>query len=310
VSWIGIVFGLGFVLSFGYWTTNFAEVQRALSAKNMSASRRTPLIGAYPKIFIPALTIIPGLVALVTVKGLGGSNEDLQYNNAIPLLIGHYLPEGMLGLAVTGLLAAFMAGVAANVTSFNTVVTYDLWQSYVVKDRDPKYYVRTGRLVTVGGLLISVATAFIAKGYSNIMNYVQLLFSYFNAPLFATFIIAMFWRRTTPWAGFWGLIAGFFGAFITHELASSGTINLGSELAASFWGAIVAFLADAVVTVLVSLVTQPKPEDELRGLVWGLPRKDAEPERMTEGDDAWYRSVWLLGGVALGLVVILNIIFI
>jgi len=309
-SWIPIVFGLGFVLSFGYWTTNFAEVQRALSAKSMSAARRTPLIGAYPKIFIPALTIIPGLVALVTVKGLGGSNEDLQYNNAIPLLIGHYLPVGMLGLAVTGLLAAFMAGVAANVTSFNTVVTYDLWQSYVVKDRDPKYYVRVGRLVTVGGLLISVATAFIAKGYSNIMNYVQLLFSYFNAPLFATFIIAMFWRRTTPWAGFWGLIAGFLGAFVTHELASSGTVNLGSELAASFWGAVVAFAADAVVTVVVSLITQPKPEDELRGLVWGLPRKDAEPERMTEGDDAWYRSVWLLGGVALGLVVILNIIFI
>jgi len=309
-NWLGIVLGLGFVLSFGYWTTNFAEVQRALSAKNMSAARRTPLIGAYPKIFIPALTIIPGLVALVTVKGLGGSNEDLQYNNAIPLLIGHYLPEGMLGLAVTGLLAAFMAGVAANVTSFNTVVTYDLWQSYVTKDRDPKYYVRVGRLVTVGGLLISVATAFIAKGYSNIMNYVQLLFSYFNAPLFATFIIAMFWRRTTPWAGFWGLIAGFLGAFVTHELASSGTVNLGSELAASFWGAVVAFAADAVVTVVVSLITQPKPEDELRGLVWGLPRKDAEPERMTEGDDAWYRSVWLLGGVALGLVVILNIIFI
>ena len=309
-NWLGIVLGLGFVLSFGYWTTNFAEVQRALSAKNMSAARRTPLIGAYPKIFIPALTIIPGLVALVTVKGLGGSNEDLQYNNAIPLLIGHYLPEGMLGLAVTGLVAAFMAGVAANVTSFNTVVTYDLWQSYVQKDRDEKYYVRVGRLATIGGLLISVATAFIAKGYSNIMNYVQLLFSYFNAPLFATFIIAMFWRRTTPWAGFWGLIAGFLGEFITHELYSFGWVDLGSELAASFWGAVIAFLADAVVTVGVSLITQPKSEDDLRGLVWGLPRKDAVPDRMEEGDDAWYRSVWLLGGVALGLVVILNIVFI
>src|SRR3954465_2268704 len=309
-NWLGIVLGLGFVLSFGYWTTNFAEVQRALSAKSMSAARRTPLIGAYPKIFIPALTIIPGLIALVTVRGLGGSNPDLQYNNAIPLLVGRYLPEGMLGLAVTGLLAAFMAGVAANVTSFNTVVTYDLWQSYVRKDRDERYYLRVGRVATVVGLLISVATAFIAKGYTNIMNYVQLLFSYFNAPLFATFIIAMFWRRTTPWAGFWGLIAGFLGAFVTHNLDSSGTIDLGSELAASFVGAIVAFVADAVVTVAVSLVTQPKPEDELRGLVWGLPRKDAEPERMEEGDDAWYRSVWLLGGVALGLVVILNIVFI
>jgi solute:Na+ symporter, SSS family len=309
-NWLGIVLGLGFVLSFGYWTTNFAEVQRALSAKNMSAARRTPLIGAYPKIFIPALTIIPGLVALVTVKGLGGKAPDQQYNTAIPALIGHYLPEGMLGLAVTGLVAAFMAGVAANVTSFNTVFTYDLWQDYVVKDRDERYYLRVGRIATVGGLLISVATAFIAKGYSNMMNYVQLLFSYFNAPLFATFIIAMFWRRTTPWAGFWGLIAGFLGAFITHELASSGTVDLGSQLAASFWGAVVAFAADAVVTVIVSLITQQKPEDELRGLVWGLPRRDAEPERMAEGDQVWYRSVWLLGGGAIALVVILNIIFI
>src|SRR5947208_5602375 len=135
-DWLAMVLGLGFVLSFGYWTTNFAEVQRALSARNLSAARRTPLIGAYPKIFIPALTIIPGLVALVAVPGLGGKNPDLQYNNAIPLLIGKYLPEGMLGLAVTGLLAAFMAGVAANVTSFNTVVTYDLWQSDVPNERD------------------------------------------------------------------------------------------------------------------------------------------------------------------------------
>jgi SSS family solute:Na+ symporter len=309
-NWLGIVLGLGFVLSFGYWTTNFAEVQRALSAKSMSAARRTPLIGAYPKIFIPALTIIPGLVALVTVKGLGGKAPDQQYNTAIPALIGHYMPEGMLGLAVTGLLAAFMAGVAANVTSFNTVVTYDLWQDYIRKDRDERYYLRVGRVATVVGLLISVATAFIAKGYSNIMNYVQLLFSYFNAPLFATFIIAMFWRRTTPWAGFWGLIAGFLGAFVTHQLTSSGTINLGSELAASFWGAVVAFVADAVVTVAVSLVTKPKPQDELRGLVWGLPRRDAEPERMEEGDDAWYRSPWLLGAGAIALVIVLNIIFI
>jgi SSS family solute:Na+ symporter len=309
-NWIAIVFGLGFVLSFGYWTTNFAEVQRALSAKNLSAGRRTPLIGAYPKIFIPALTIIPGLVALVSVKGLGGKNPDLQYNNAIPLLVGKYLPEGMLGLAVTGLLAAFMAGVAANVTSFNTVFTYDLWQSYVRKDRDEAYYLRVGRFATAGGLLISIATAFIAKGYDNIMNYVQLLFSYFNAPLFATFIIAMYWKRTTPWAGFWGLIAGFFGAFITHELYSWGTIDLGSELAASFWGAIIAFTADAVVTVGVSLITQPKPDEELRGLVWGLTRREEAPEEHDPADDAWYRSVWLLGGGAIALVVILNIIFI
>jgi len=309
-NWFAVVMGLGFVLSFGYWTTNFAEVQRALSAKNLSAARRTPLIGAYPKVFIPALTIIPGLVALVTVKGLGtSSNPELQYNNAIPLLVARYLPEGMLGIAITGLLAAFMAGVAANVTSFNTVFTYDLWQSYAVKGRDSAYYLRVGRLATIGGLAISVATAFIAKGYSNIMNYVQLLFSYFNAPLFATFIIAMFWRRTTAWAGFWGLLSGILAAIATHNLAANGVINLGSAQSENFWQAIVAFAVDAIVTVGVSLVTTRKTDDELRGLVWGLEKEDVDDD-FVKGDDAWYRKPWLLGAGALILVLILNIIFI
>jgi SSS family solute:Na+ symporter len=308
-NWIAVVFGLGFVLSFGYWTTNFAEVQRALSAKNLSAGRRTPLIGAYPKIFIPALTIIPGLVALVSVKGLGGMNPNLQYNNAIPLLVGRYLPEGMLGIAVTGLLAAFMAGVAANVTAFNTVVTYDLWESYVARDRDSAYYLRVGRLATFAGLVVSIGTAFIAKGYSNVMNYVQLLFSYFNAPLFATFIIAMFWRRSTPWAGFSGLLAGFAGAFVTHELVSFHTIHLGSMQSANFWGAIVAFLADAIVTVAVSLFTAPRAEADLKGLVWGMPR-DEQISDAIKGDTAWYRSPALLGAGAIVLVIVLNIIFI
>src|SRR3954447_25792349 len=253
-NWIAIVFGLGFVLSFGYWTTNFAEVQRALSARNLSAARRTPLIGAYPKIFIPALTVIPGLVAAVSVKGLGGSDQNLQYNNAIPILIGRYLPEGLLGLAVTGLIAAFMAGVAAHGTAVNTVFTYDIWQSYVRKDRDPEYYLRVGRIATVAAIAVSILTAFIAKGYSNIMNYVQLLFSYFNAPLFATFIIAMFWRRSTTMAGFLGMVAGFLGAFVTHVLYSKGSLDLGSELAASFWGAGIAFGVDLIVTVVVSLL--------------------------------------------------------
>ena len=181
-DWVGIVFGLGFVLSFGYWTTNFAEVQRALSATNLSAARRTPLIGAFPKIFLPAIIIVPGIIAVLTVKGLGGTSQNLSYNTAIPHLIGNFLPEGMLGIAVTGMLAAFMAGVAANVTAFNTVVTYDLIQAYFVKDRDPAFYLRAGRLVTIAGILVSVGTAFIASGYSNIMNYIQTLFSIFNAP--------------------------------------------------------------------------------------------------------------------------------
>jgi SSS family solute:Na+ symporter len=305
-NWIGIVFGLGFVLSFGYWTTNFAEVQRGLSARNMSAARRTPLIGAYPKIFLPAIVVIPGLIALISVPGLGGADPNLGYNNAIPLLVGQLLPEGMLGIAVTGLLAAFMAGVAANVTAFNTVFTYDIWQAYIRKGRDTEYYVRIGRLATVGGLLVSIGTAFIAKGYSNIMNYVQLLFSYFNAPLFATFIIGMFWRRSTPRAGLAGLVAGTLGAFVTHELYAGGAIHFGSAQSANFGGAIVAFLADAVVTVVVSLVTPPKPAHELKGLVWGI-KRDTTDDDFLRGDDAWYRSPWLLGAGALALVAALNI---
>jgi SSS family solute:Na+ symporter len=310
-DWIGVVFGLGFVLSFGYWTTNFAEVQRALSARNMSASRRTPLIGAYPKIFLPAIIILPGLIAVLTVHGLGvGKSLALQYNTAIPHLIGNYLPEGMLGIAITGLVAAFMAGVAANVTAFNTVVTYDLIQPYFAKDRDSAFYLRAGRLVTIGGILISVITALIAKGYSNIMNYIQTLFSIFNAPLFATFIIAMFWRRATAWGGFWSLVAGTAAAYATNRLNAYHTIfNFGSPLAASFWQAIIAFIVGGVVLVAVSLVTKPKAPEDLRGLVWGLTRAEEREVNADPRDKLWWRSPWLLGGVAIGILVVLNIIF-
>jgi solute:Na+ symporter, SSS family len=309
-DWVGLVFGLGFVLSFGYWTTNFAEVQRALSARNMSAARRTPLIGAFPKIFLPAIIILPGLIAAVTIKGLGGSSTNLQYNTAIPHLIGNYLPEGMLGIAVTGLLAAFMAGVAANVTAFNTVVTYDLIQAYFVKDRGSGYYLRAGRLVTVVGVLISVLTAFIAKGYSNIMNYIQTLFSIFNAPLFATFIIAMFWRRATAWGGFFSLVAGTAAAYATNRLAAYKVIfHFGSPLSSSFWQAIIAFIAGGVVLIVVSLFTRPKETESLRGLVWGLTRAEEREEHADPRDKIWWRSPALLGGVAIVLLIVLNIIF-
>jgi SSS family solute:Na+ symporter len=310
-NWIGIVFGLGFVLSFGYWTTNFAEVQRALSARNLSASRRTPLIGAYPKIFLPAIIILPGLIAVLTVHGLGGNSVGLQYNTAIPHLIGNLLPEGMLGLAVTGMVAAFMAGVAANVTAFNTVVTYDLIQSYWIKERSSAFYLRSGRLVTILGILISVLTAFIAKGYSNIMNYIQTLFSIFNAPLFATFIIAMFWKRASAWGGFWSLVAGTAAAYATNRLAAYHVIfHFGSALSSSFWQAIIAFLVGGLVLVVVSLVTKPKPEESLRGLVWGLTRTEEREVNADPRDRLWWRSPHLLGGVAIVLLIVLNIIFI
>jgi solute:Na+ symporter, SSS family len=306
-SWIPIVFGLGFVLSFGYWTTNFAEVQRALSAKSLNAAQRTPLIGAYPKIFIPAITIIPGLVALVTIRGLGGDNPDLEYNNAIPLLINEYLPNGMLGVALAGLLAAFMAGVAANVSAFNTVVTYDLWEPYVRSGESDEYYIRFGRIATTAGIIIGIGTALIASGYNNIMDYIQLLFSFFNAPLFATFIIGMYWKRMTPWAGFWGLVAGTLGAAAAHFGHAWEIINLGSAQAAAFWGAIVAFVADALVTVIVTLVTTPKPVEELQGLVHGMANV---AEKAPASERAWYRRPLPLGMGALGLTVILNLLFI
>jgi len=306
-SWVPIVFGLGFVLSFGYWTTNFAEVQRALSAKSLSAARRTPLIGAYPKIFIPAVTIIPGLVALATIPGLGGDDPNKQYNNAIPLLMNEYLPNGMLGIALAGLLAAFMAGVAANVSAFNTVVTYDLWEPYVRSGKSDDYYIRFGRIATVAGIVIGIGTALIASGYNNIMDYIQLLFSFFNAPLFATFIIGMFWKRMTPWAGLWGLVAGTAGAAAAHYGNSWEVINLGSDQAAAFWGAIAAFVADGIVSVVVSLMTQPKPIEELQGLVYGMANKEDE---LSVEEQAWYRQPWVLAVGALGLTVLVSLFFI
>ncbi|MEU5670355.1 sodium:solute symporter family protein [Micromonospora sp. NPDC047762] len=298
--WIGIVFGLGFVLSFGYWTTNFAEVQRALSAKNMSAARRTPIIAAYPKLFIPLVTIIPGLVALVTVKGLGAESGDLQYNNAIPLLMRDLLPNGVLGVAVTGLLASFMAGMAANVSGFNTVFTYDIWQAYIRRDRSDEYYLRVGRWATVAAVVIGIGTAFIAAGFSNIMNYIQALFSVFNAPLFATFIIGMFWKRMTALAGFWSLLLGTLVSLSLYLLYKGGVIDFNSDLEESFWGAGLAFVTAVVVAAIVTPLTSPKRDEELRGLVYGMGGVDLKGDVLA-GDAAWYRSPVLLGLIAVAL---------
>ena len=298
--WLGIVFGLGFVLSFGYWTTNFAEVQRALSARNMSAARRTPIIAAYPKLLIPAVTVIPGLIALVTVKGLGADEGDLVYNNAIPLLMRDLLPNGVLGIAVTGLVASFMAGMAANVSGFNTVFTYDIWQAYFRRDMPDEHYVKVGRLATVGAVVIGIGTAFIAAGFSNIMNYIQALFSVFNAPLFGTFIIGMFWRRMTPLAGFWSLLSGTVVATATYLLYKGGVISFNSDLEESFWGAGLAFATVAVVAAVVTPLTRPKTDRELTGLVYGLSDTTLADDSLA-GDAAWYRSPVLLGVVAVVL---------
>jgi SSS family solute:Na+ symporter len=300
VSWIGIVFGLGFVLAFGYWTTNFAEVQRALSARDLSSAQRTPLIGAIPKLFLPFIMILPGIIALVVIPKLG-STDALQYNNAIPLLMNKYLPNGMLGIALTGLMASFMAGVAANVSAFNTVVTTDLVQPYIKKDKPDEWYVSFGRFATLGGITVSIGTALIASAYDNLMNYLQALFSIFNAPLFATFIIGMFWKRMTPAAGFWGLLAGTVAAALTFVLYKAGAIGFGSDLAESMWGAGIAFVVDAAVSVAVSIGTRPKPRDELQGLVYGMANVDDSV--------AVSHTPAIMGGVILVCAAVLTVIF-
>ncbi|NEY33768.1 sodium/solute symporter [Streptomyces sp. PRKS01-65] len=294
-NWLTIVLGLGFVLSFGYWTTNFAEVQRALSAKNLSAAQRTPLIAALPKIFIVFVVMIPGLVAAALVPDIGTPGSDLQYNDAIPYLMEALLPNGVLGIAVTGLMAAFMAGMAANVSSFNTVFTADIWAKYVVKGRPDEYYVRFGRLITAIGVLASIGTAFLAKSFSNIMAYLQTLFSFFNVPMFVVFIIGMFWKRASMKSGFWGLIAGTTAAMVNYfVIYKQGIIDIPSDQGANFVSAIAGFVAGAVVMVAVSLFTRPKPAADLQGLVYGT-TSPGMSEPPAQGDDAWYRKPALLG---------------
>ncbi|WP_329338165.1 sodium:solute symporter family protein [Streptomyces sp. NBC_00663] len=300
-NWLTIVLGLGFVLSFGYWTTNFAEVQRALSAKNLSAAQRTPLIAAFPKIFIVFLVMIPGLTAAALIPGFGTPDSGYQYNDAIPYLMEQLLPNGVLGIAVTGLLAAFMAGMAANVSSFNTVFTNDIWGRYVERGREDEYYVRFGRLITVIGVAASVGTAFLASSFSNIMSYLQTLFSFFNVPMFVVFIVGMFWKRASVKSGFWGLLAGTVAAMVNYFwIYKQGIIDIPSDQGANFVSAIVGFVAGAVVMFAVSMFTAPKPAEELQGLVYGT-RSPGMTEAPAEGDDAWYRRPALLGWGAIVL---------
>ena len=224
LSVIGLVFGLGFVLSFGYWTTNFVEVQRAMASSSMSAARRAPIIGSFPKMFIPFVIIIPGMIAAVVAsevaKAKSSGDKGFDYNNSLLFLIRDLLPNGMLGIVIAGLLASFMAGMAANISAFNTVFSYDLWQDYVVKDRDDDYYLRVGRIATVAATVVALGTALFAKNYQNIMDYVQTLFGFFNAPLFATFILGMFWKRMRPTAAWMGLVSGTLAAVVVGILST------------------------------------------------------------------------------------------
>ncbi|MCB8994813.1 MAG: sodium:solute symporter family protein [Bacteroidales bacterium] len=329
VAWYSIAAGLGFVLSFGYWCTNFLIVQRAMSAESKVAARNTPLIGAIPKMFIPFLIIVPGIVALVLMntpgKGfalpLNAAGQPI-YDYTIIMLLKQYLPAGVLGLGLTALLASFMSGMAGNVSAFNTVWTYDIYQSYIRpatsdKAGDDKHYLSVGRLATIFGVIVSIGAAYIASLFGNIMDFLQTIFSMINAPLFAVIFLGMFWKRSTGHAAFTGLLGGFLIALIHHGLtipAGADTLVKGGwiavlhtypvEMAQSFWTAIFACTTSTVLVVVLSFMTkQNKSDGELKGLVYQLTPK------VIEDDVPWYKSSTTLAIFVLAIAVTLTILF-
>jgi solute:Na+ symporter, SSS family len=323
VEWYGILFGLGFVLSFGYWCTNFLIVQRAFSAESKAAARKVPLIGALPKMFIPFLIIVPGIIALALSHDPGkgfvipaDANGGLNYNLTIIMLLKQYLPAGVLGLGITALLASFMSGMAGNVSAFNTVWTYDIYQSYMRKrtgdeEADGKHYLKVGRITTVVGILLSIASAYVAGKFGNIMDFLQTIFSLINAPLFAVIFLGMFWKRTTGHAAFWGLLLGFLLALLHHGLtipAGATSLVKGGwiatlhtypvEMAQNFWTAIIAFVVSTTVTIGLTLLTKQKKSDaELTGLVYAL-----TPRTLDDKGLKWYQR-------PVGLAILVGVIF-
>ena len=350
VEWTGLCLGLGFVLSFGYWCTDFLVVQRAMAADSMEAARRTPLIAAFPKMLFPFLVILPGLIAMAVPatlatqaadgrlgahiqRGRGiipfkvnpasnrplvdsNGNLQLDYDMAVPSMLLHFYPTGMLGLGITALLASFMSGMAGNVTAFNTVCTYDIYQSYIRPQASDRHYLAVGRVVTVAGIALSILAAYVANQFNNIMDVLQLVFAFVNAPLFATFLLGMFWKRTTANGAFAGLLGGTAAAAAHHALTIPngsvpgikggwlGVLHLyPSEMAQNFWTAIFAWTTCFLVTILVSLLTKAPDEEGLVGLVYSLtPRQKA-----TEAH--WYKRPAYLGLIALAATVVLNFIF-
>ena len=324
VEWFGMAMGLGFVLSFGYWCTDFLVVQRAMAANSMSAARRTPLIAAIPKMFFPMLVILPGMIAIALTYQSGESGFALpkkpdgafNYDMAIPMMLAHYFPSGILGIGLTALMASFMSGMAGNVTAFNTVWTYDIYQSYIKRGASDQHYLWMGRMATVFGIAVSVAAAYVATRFNNIMDMLQLVFAFVNAPLFATFLLGMFWKRATGHGAFLGLLSGTLAAAIHHGLTLPQHAVAGvkggwfgamhiypSEMAQNFWTAIFAWTACFVVTILVSLLTRARDEKELTGLVYSL------TERPKEGHLNWYQRPATLGVIVLLMTLVLNIVF-
>jgi len=326
IEWFGLVAGLGFVLSFGYWCTDFLVIQRAMAAKDMNAARRTPLIAAVPKMMFPALVILPGMLAIALyhkggTAGIGlpvGADGNPDYNMVVPAMLAKYFPNGMLGIGLTALMASFMSGMAGNVTAFNTVWTYDLYQRWINPDPTDAHLIRVGRVTTVVGLIISACCAYAAAKFNNIMDMLQLVFGFVNAPLFAIFLLGMFWKRATGHGAFFGLLLGTLLAAIfqgctlpvgeTAGLLKGGWLGVHhtfvSSMAQNFWLAIFAFSGCFLGTLFISLATAPnRTDDQLRGLVYSL------TEKHKDAHGPWYVRPFPLGITVLGATLVLNIIF-
>lgn len=325
VEWFSLAMGLGFVLSFGYWCTDFLVVQRALAAHSMSAARRTPLIAAFPKMLFPFLVILPGMIEIALTYQHGPGRLGLphrpdgsfNYDMAIPMMLANYYPTGLLGLGITALLASFMSGMAGNITAFNTVWTYDIYQSYLNSAASDRHYLWMGRAATVGGVCLAVATAYLVTHFNNLMDLLQLVFAFINAPLFGTFLAGMFWSRATGHGAFVGLVAGTVAASLHHGLTHVEHVATGvsgggwiavlhtypSPMAQNFWTAIMSFCVCVLLTVLISLLTRRRPASELVGLVYSLTPRIVDEER------AWYRRPAILAAIVLLSTLALNSLF-
>ncbi|HET7114972.1 MAG TPA: sodium:solute symporter family protein [Hanamia sp.] len=312
-----LIFGLGFVLAFGYWCTDFLVVQRAMISHNLNDARRTPIIAALPKIFMPLIVIVPGIILLALQKQFSGFelplnvNGQIDYNMTLPLLLSKLYPSGILGVGITALIASFMSGMAGNVTAFNTVFTFDIYQTHIKKNASEKHYLNVGRATTVVGILLSILTAYVARGFNSIMDLLQLVFGFVNAPLFATFLLGMFWKKSTANGAFWGLLSGTGTAALTYSLTMAegkgGSIaNLHtfySGTSQAFNIAWIAFVVCFIVTVIISFFTEKKPEKELVGLVYSLTPRQQDKNRI------WYKNPLWIAVIVLVITLFLNIIF-
>jgi solute:Na+ symporter, SSS family len=317
IHWTGIVFGLGLIISFGYWTTDFLVVQRVLSARDLRAAKMAPIIGAGFKMMVPFIVILPGLlgIAVLPMKLTGEAQAIAtgghSYNEVLPLMLARYCGPGLLGLGITALIAGFMSGMAGNVSAFTTVWTYDIYRAFIRKNASDQHYVSMGRWATVVGVIVSVGTAYLVMGFKSIMDYVQALFSFFIAPLFGTVVLGMLWKRATPAGGFWGLLAGTLSsigmwAWVKADPSALRYVALSPyarDMAENMYRALWSCLVCALVTVVVSLITKPLPDSQLKGLVYGV------TEIPSESYVTIFHRPWFWATVVGVLFVAVNVVF-